>query len=222
MKKLTVVAAVASIMGFCAAPAIAAPTIWGNAYTDFLVNEDANKKESQIIGIEGGMITSGGTDLYGFYEHNPNLENDFAKVTIHSSLIGDFGVYGRVSAFKEGDFEEMRYIVGAGYQGFVGEDYAIKPYIGALRIDVNDDKGDEKVAFGYSGYKNLNPGVVLSSWVDAHFDDTKMKASGSVGIQKDLTIIKGTYVGAFYNMNYNELGVKGYSDSVQLRVGYHF
>lgn len=220
MKKT--IAAVATVFAMFAGSAVAAPTIWGNAYTDFLVNDEASKRESQIIGIEGGIMTEGGTDLYGFYEHNPNLENDFGKVTVHSSLIGDFGVYGRASFFKEGSFEEERYIVGAGYQGFVGEDYAIKPYIGALRIDVNGEKGDDKVAFGYAGYKALNPGVVLSSWVDAHFDDSKMRASGSVGIQKDLTLIKGTYVGAFYNMNYNELGAKGYSDSVQLRVGYKF
>lgn len=219
MKK-TIAIAIAAL--FASASASAAPFVWGNVYTDFLVNENASKKESQIIGLEGGLVTEGGTDLYGFYEHNANLENDFAKVTIHTTLVGDFGAYGRVSTFKEGDFTEERYIVGAGYQGFVGDGYAIKPYVGALRIDVNDCKGDDQLAFGYAGYRNLNPGVVLSSWVDARLDEDKVKASGSIGIQKDLTIIKGTYVGAFYNMNYHEAGMKGFSDSVQLRVGYHF
>ena len=219
MKK-TIAIAIAAL--FASASASAAPFVWGNVYSDMLINENAAKKESQIIGIEGGLVTQGGTDLYGFYEHNPNLENDFAKVTIHTTLIGDFGAYGRASSFEEGDFSEDRYIIGAGYQGFVGEDYAIKPYVGALRIDTNKCEGDDQLAFGYAGYMNLNPGVVLSSWVDARLDDSKVKASGSIGIQKDLTIYKNTYVGAFYNMNYDEQGIKGYSDSVQLRVGYHF
>ncbi|MGL5014993.1 MAG: hypothetical protein ACRC6V_11995 [Bacteroidales bacterium] len=220
MKKFAIATAVAAL--FASTASVAAPTVWGNVYTDFLVNDNAPKKESQIIGLEGGLMTEGGTDLYGFYEHNPNLENDFLKVTIHTTLVGDFGVYGRVSTFEEGDFSEDRYIIGAGYQGFVGDGYAIKPYIGALRIDVNGEKGDDQLAAGFAGYKVLNPGVVLSSWVDARWDENKVKAAGSIGIQKDLEIVKGTYVGAFYNMNYHEAGIKGFSDSVQLRVGYHF
>ena len=178
-------------------------------------------KESQIIGIEGGVDT-GSTDVYGFFEHNPNLENEFGKVTIHSKVIGDFGVYARGSMFKEGDFSEDRYILGVGYQGFVGEGYAIKPYIGGLRIDINECSQEDQLAFGYSGYYNIEQGVVLSSWVDARVDEDKVKASGSIGIQKDLTIMPNTYVGAFYNMDYHEKGIKGFSDSVQLRVGYHF
>ncbi|MGL6099715.1 MAG: hypothetical protein ACRC0G_08805 [Fusobacteriaceae bacterium] len=221
MKKFAIVAAVASIMGYCV-PTQAAPVVWGNVYTDMLVNENAAQKESQIIGIEGGVMTGNGTDVYGFFEHNPNLENEFGKVTIHSSLVGDFGVYGRASMFKEGDFSEDRYILGAGYQGFVGSDWAIKPYVGALRIDQGEDSSENQIAFGYAGFKVLNPGVVLSSWVDARVDDSKVKASGSIGIQKDLAIVEGAYVGAFYNMNYDEQGIKGFSDSVQLRVGYHF
>lgn len=221
MKKFAIVAAVASIMGYCV-PAQSAPFVWGNVYTDMLVNENAAQKESQIIGVEGGLSTEGGTELYGFYEHNANLENDFAKVTIHTTLIGDFGAYGHVTSFEEGDFNEERYVVGAGYQGFKGDGWSVKPYVGALRIDVNDCKGDDQLAFGYAGYKVLNPGVVLSSWVDARWDDSKVKAQGSIGIQKDLEIIKGTYVGAFYNMSYGEQGQKHFADSVQLRVGYHF
>lgn len=222
MKKFAIVAAIASVMGFCTLPAQAAPAVWGNIYSDMLINDNASKKESQIIGIEGGLTTAGGTDVYGFFEHNPNLENDFAKITLHTTLIGDFGAYGHVTNFKEGDFEEQRYVIGAGYQGFNGDGWSIKPYIGALRIDINDCKSDDQLAFGYAGYKALNPGVTLSSWADARLDDDKVKVQGSVGIQKDLATIKGTYVGAFYNMNYGEQGVKGFSDSVQLRVGYHF
>lgn len=220
MKKFAIATAIAAL--FASSAAVSAPIVWGNAYTDLLVNENASKKESQIFGVEGGLMTDGGTDLYGFFEHNADLDNNFGKVTIHTTLVGDYGVYGRASTFKEGSFQEDRYIIGAGYQGFVGEDYAIKPYVGALRIDVNNEKGEDQLAFGYAGYKTLNPGVVLSSWVDARVDESKVKASGSIGIQKDLTIVKGTYVGAFYNMNYDEAGIKGYSDSVQLRVGMHF
>ncbi|MGL5014195.1 MAG: hypothetical protein ACRC6V_07895 [Bacteroidales bacterium] len=218
MKKIALAVAALTL----SATASAAPFVWGNVYTDLLVNDNAAKQESQIFGLEGGIMTEGGTDLYGFFEHNANLDNNFGKVTIHTTIVGDFGAYGRASTFKEGSFQEDRYIVGAGYQGFVGDGYAIKPYIGALRIDINNEKGDDQLAFGYAGYMTLNPGVVLSSWVDARIDEDKVKAGGSVGIQKDLEIIKGTYVGAFHNMNYHEAGIKGFSDSVQLRVGYHF
>lgn len=217
MKKIALAVAALSL----SATAAATPFVWGNVYTDLLVNENASKKESQIIGIEGGVMTNT-TDVYGFFEHNPNLENEFGKVTIHSKVVGDFGVYARGSMFKEGDFSEDRYILGVGYQGFVGDDYAFKPYVGGLRIDINEDAQDNQVAFGFAGYKMLSPGVVLSSWVDARLDDSKVKASGSIGLQKDLTVIENTYVGVFYNMNYHEAGQKGYSDSLQLRVGYHF
>lgn len=219
MKKFAIATAVAAL--FASTASVAAPVVWGNVYTDMLVNENASKKESQIIGIEGGITTDNGTDIYGFFEHNPDLENEFGKMTIHSSLIGDFGAYAHGTMFKEGDFSENRYLVGAGYQGFSGEDWSIKPYAGVVRIDTGDCTY-ENAAFGYAGYKVLNPGVVLSSWADARVDDSKVKVQGSIGIQKDLTIIKGTYVGAFYNMNYGEQGQKHFSDSVQLRIGYHF
>lgn len=218
MKKIALAVAALTL----SASASAAPFVWGNVYSDLLVNENATKKESQIIGLEGGLSTEGGTELYGFYEHNADLKNDFAKVTIHTTLIGDFGAYGHATSFEEGDFEEQRYVVGAGYQGLKGDGWSVKPYVGVLRIDVNDCKGDDQLAFGYAGYKVLNPGVVLSSWVDARLDEDKVKAQGSIGIQKDLEIIKGTYVGAFYNMSYGEQGQKHFADSVQLRVGYHF
>ncbi|MGL5014111.1 MAG: hypothetical protein ACRC6V_07465 [Bacteroidales bacterium] len=217
MKKIALAVAALTL----SATASATPFVWGNVYTDLLINENAPKKESQIIGIEGGVVTDT-TDVYGFFEHNPDLENEFGKMTIHSKLVGDFGVYGRASMFKEGDFSEDRYIVGAGYQGFVGDGYAIKPYIGVLRIDIGEDATENQAAAGYAGYMTLNPGVVLSSWADARLDESKVKVSANIGIQKDLEIIKGTYVGAFYNMDYNEKGIKGFSDMVQLRVGYHF
>ncbi|MGL5013102.1 MAG: hypothetical protein ACRC6V_02270 [Bacteroidales bacterium] len=218
MKKITLAVAALTL----SSAASAAPFVWGNVYTDLLINDNASVKESQIIGIEGGVDT-GSTDVYGFFEHNPNMENEFGKVTIHSKVIGDFGVYARGSMFKEGDFSEDRYILGVGYQGFVGDGYAIKPYIGGLRIDINECAEEDQLAAGFAGYKVVAPGVVLSSWVDARLDESKVKAAGSVGIQKDLDFLQpGTYVGAFYNMNYHEAGVKGYSDSVQLRIGMHF
>ena len=220
MKKFAIATTIAAL--FASSAAVSAPFVWGNVYTDLLINENASQKESQIIGIEGGVDT-GSTDVYGFFEHNPNLENEFGKVTIHSKLVGDFGAYGRASMFKEGGFSEDRYILGVGYQGFVGDGYAFKPYVGGLRIDINEYAEEDQLAFGYAGYKTLAPGVVLSSWVDARIDESKVKAGGSVGIQKDMDFLKpGTYVGAFYNMNYHEAGIKGYSDSVQLRVGMHF
>lgn len=220
MKKT--IAAIATVLAMTAGSASAAPFVWGNVYTDMLINENASKKESQIIGVEGGVSTGNGTELYGFFEHNPDLENEFGKLTIHSSLIGDYGVYAHGTMFQEGDFSENAYVVGAGYQGFNGDGWSVKPYVGVIRIDSGEEATIENLAFGYAGFKTLNPGVVLSSWMDARVDDSDLKVKASVGIQKDLTIIKGTYAGAFYNMNYDELGVKGFSDSVQLRVGYHF
>lgn len=217
MKKIALAVAALTL----SASASAAPFVWGNVYTDMVINDYAADKESQLIGIEGGVDT-GTTDVYGFFEHNMGLDNEFGKMTIHSKLVGDFGVYGRASVFTEGDFSEERYIVGAGYQGFVGDGYAFKPYVGALKISATGADDVSQLAAGYAGYKVLNPGVVLSSWVDARIDEGQVKANGSVGIQKDLEIIKGTYVGAFYNVNYHEAGVSGFSDSVQLRVGMHF
>ncbi|MGL5015045.1 MAG: hypothetical protein ACRC6V_12285 [Bacteroidales bacterium] len=221
MKKLTIVAAVASIMGFCAAPAIAAPTIWGNVYTDMLINDNASEQRSQIIGIEGGVSTNRGTEFYGFFEHNPDLENEFGKLTVHSTVIGDFGIYGHTTIFKEGDFSENRYVVAAGYQGFVGDGYAFKPYVGAVRIDAGEEDTSTEPAFGYAGYYAIGDKTSLSSWADARVDDDrKVKVQGSVGVQHDL--LERVYVGAFYNMNYGEQGQKHFSDSVQLRVGYKF
>lgn len=217
MKKIALAVAALTL----SATASAAPFVWGNVYTDLLVNDNAPKKETQIIGIEGGVDT-GSTDVYGFFEHNPDLENEFGKMTIHSKVIGDFGVYARGSMFKEGSFSEDRYILGVGYQGWVGEDYAIKPYIGGLRIDIDNCSEEEQLAAGFAGYKVVAPGVVLSSWVDARLDDSKVKAAGSVGLQKDLEFVPNTYVGVFYNMSYGENGQKHFADSVQLRVGYHF
>lgn len=218
MKK-TIAIAVAAL--FASATASAAST-WGNIYSDVLINDFASKKESQIIGIEGGIATDTGTELYGFFEHNPDLENEFGKLTIHSSLVGDFGVYAHGTMFKEGDFSENAYLLGAGYQGLNGEGWSVKPYVGVIRIDAGEDNTIENAAFGYAGFMALENSVVLSSWVDARVDEHKVKAKGSVGIQKDIAMYPGAYVGAFYNMNYHEAGVKGYSDSVQLRVGYHF
>lgn len=213
---------IASVFALFAGSAVSAPVMWGNVYSDLLINENASQKETQILGIEGGVFTDK-TDVYGFFEHNPNLENEFGKMTIHTKVFGDFGVYGRASMFKEGGFSEDRYIMGAGYQGFVGENYAIKPYIGALRIDIDDCATDTQAAFGYSGFYVTKQGVTISSWVDARVDESKVKASGSVGLQTDMPIIaENAYVGAFYNMNYHEQGLSGFSDSVQLRVGYHF
>lgn len=221
MKKFAIATAVAAL--FASSASVAAPFVWGNAYTDMLVNENATTKESQIFGIEGGVSTES-TDLYGFFEVNPILENEFAKITAHSKLYKDFGVYGHMSKFSEGDFREDRYVVGAGYGGFAGEGYSIKPYVGVLRID-NTFGTQEDVAIGYAGYMVLNPGVTLSSWADARLDSedsNKLKVAGNIGIQKDLDIVPGTYVGVFYNMAYGEMGQAKFSDSVQLRVGYHF
>lgn len=227
MKKT--IAAVATVFAMFAGSSVAAPVIWGNVYTDMLINDNASVKESQIIGIEGGLSTKN-VDVYGFFEHNPDLENEFGKVTVHKKVYEDFTVYGHGTMFKEGDFSENRYVVGAGYAGFAGEDYSIKPYVGFVRVDsAFSDEGlsvnttTDNVAFGYAGYYALTPETTLSSWADARVDgddDNKVKVQGSVGIQHDL--MKQVYIGAFYNMNYGEQGQKHFSDSVQLRVGYKF
>ena len=219
MKKFAIATAVAAL--FASVSATAAPVIWGNVYTDMLINDNATEKRSQIIGIEGGVTTSRGTEFYGFFEHNPDLENEFGKLTVHSTVIGDFGLYGHATMFKEGDFSEERYVVGAGYQGFVGDGYAIKPYVGAVRIDQGEDNTFTQPAIGYAGYYAVGNKTSLSSWADARVDDDrKVHIQGSVGVQHD--IFERVYVGAFYNMNYGEQGQKHFSDSVQLRVGYHF
>lgn len=217
MTKTTIAAAFVAL--FASTASVAAPFVWGNVYTDMLINDNAPKKETQIIGIEGGLSTEL-TDLYGFFEHNPDLENEFGKVTLHRKVIGDFSVYAHGSMFKEGDFSENRYVLGTGYTGFSGEGYSIKPYIGAVRIDINECAVDDQLAFGYAGYYAVNDKTVLSSWVDARLDDSKVKAQGSMGIQHD--VLPQVYVGAFYNMSYGEQGQKHFADSVQLRVGYKF
>lgn len=220
MKKFAIAAAITAL--FASATASAATT-WGNVYTDMLINDNAAVKESQIIGIEGGVNTGKGTELYGFFEHNPDLENQFGKLTIHSAVIGDFGVYGHGTMFKEGTFSENRYVLGAGYQGLNGEGWSVKPYVGVVRVDTTIDDcktTDEQFAFGYAGFYAISPLTTLSSWADGRVEDDKVKAQGSVGIQH--YIFEKTYVGAFYNMNYGEQGQKHFSDSVQLRVGYSF
>ena len=227
MKKFAIATAIASL--FASAAATATPFVWGNVYTDVLVNENASVKESQIIGIEGGVVTDT-TKVYGFFEHNPDLENQFGKVTIHRKVIEDFGVYAHGTAFKEGVFAEGRYVLGAGYTGLSGEGWEINPYLGFTRIETSFDEdtfsinnSTDNVAFGYAGYYTVQPGTTLSSWADARVDsddDNKVKVQSSIGIQHDL--IGQVYIGAFYNMNYGEQGQKHFSDSVQLRVGYHF
>lgn len=221
MKKIAIVAAIASVMGFCTLPAQAAPVLWGNIYTDLYVNDNLDKKESQVIGIEGGVVSEN-VDIYGTFEHNPNLENEWAKVSGHFRMVEDFSLYAHTELFREGDYAENLYTAGIGYMGFAGEDYNIKPYIGVARLVVDECDTTDSFAFGYSGYYNLSDKTSLSSYADARLVDEKLIAGGGVGIQRDLTALPNVYVGAFYNMNYNEMGVKGYSDSVQLRIGYHF
>ena len=220
MKKFAIATAIAAL--FASATVAAEPFIWGNVYTDMLINDNAAQKESQIIGLEGGVSTEQ-VDVYGFFEVNPDLENEFGKVTVHKRVYEDFSVYGHGTVFKEGDFSENRYVVGAGYTGFTGAGYSIKPYVGFVRIDSGEEFTNDNVAFGYAGYYALTPETTISSWADARVDDNddnKVKVQGSVGIQHD--IFEKVYVGAFYNMNYGEQGQKHFSDSVQLRVGYHF
>ena len=220
MTKTTIAAAFVAL--FASTASVAAPFVWGNVYTDMLINDNASQKESQIIGLEGGLSTEQ-VDVYGFFEVNPDLENEFGKVTVHKRIHGDFSVYGHGTVFKEGDFSENRYAVAAGYTGFTGAGYSIKPYIGFVRIDGGNDFTQDDVAFGYAGYYALNEQTTVSSWADARVDsedDNKVKVQGSVGIQHD--VLPQVYVGAFYNMSYGEQGQKHFSDSVQLRVGYKF
>lgn len=214
MKKIALAVAALSL----SATAAATPFVWGNVYTDLLVNENASKKESQIFGLEGGVSTPT-TDIYGFFEHNADLDNQFGKVTAHRKVVDNFTVYGHATAFYEGAFSEARYVLGVGHD-FSGENYSIKPYVGAVRI--SNWKTEDNVAFGYSGYYVTNQGVTLSSWADARIEESKVKAQGSIGAQMDVTMIPNVYVGAFYNMSYGEQGVKHFADSVQLRVGYKF
>lgn len=226
MKKFAIATAVAALF---AGSVNAEPFVWGNAYTDVLINENASMKESQILGIEGGVVTDT-TQVYGFFEHNPDLDNQFGKVTIHRKVIGDFGVYTHGTVFKEGVFAEARYVLAVGHTGINGDGWAFNPYVGATRLNTTFDIDQRSVdvtndnfAFGYAGYYTVQAGTVLSSWVDARVDnndDNKVKVTSSIGIQHDLT--KTFYVGAFYNPTYGEKGQSHFSDSVQLRVGMHF
>lgn len=219
MKKFAIATAVAAL--FASAAASAAPIVWGNAYTDLFINDNLAKKETQVIGVEGGIVTDK-ADIYGTFEHNPDLKNEWAKVSGHFKAVDEFSLYMHTELFREGDYSENLYTYGIGYMGWNSESYTFKPYVGAARLVVDEDNTKDTVAFGYSGAYFIDTKTTFSSYADARVVDEHLVAGGGIGIQRDLDMYPGVYVGAFYNMNYNELGVSGYADSVQLRIGYHF
>ena len=196
-------------------------------------------RNQAVIGIEGGAGFSWG-QIYGFYDYEGvNRAQDqrgaSAKGTIHYNIPNAQGlsVYAQVyNTDTDAGFHEQNRVLGLGYTGFKGQNWAFTPFIGVHQVNTGDVSGNNGGMLGWVGFYNTNIGTqnfTFSTWGEYEFLRNEVYAlpqggdwglNGSINAMWNLT--SDISAGVLYRYTVNKLGREGYQDLLIYRLQYNF
>lgn len=192
---------------------------FGSVYVDGVSDKGFTgngNQEHVVLGIDGGFSNHTG-DYYGFLEQDATLHTTFGKASVHLETGSNISVYVQGTYFNDNDsgFDAKTMTLAAGYKGFAGDGWSLRPYVGALW---DDGSNEFQPTVGWAGFTNLSPKIYMTSWGESAHLDGVTNLQGDVGIYYNIT--PKLHTGVQYRFSYDKLGIEGYDDSLGLRIGY--